>query len=103
MRWTMTSHDPALTTPTQLVLLGFMGAGKSTVGPLIADLLGWHFYDADQVLEHRAGCTIAEIFDRRGEAGFRQLEESIVAELLLLNRTVIALGRGAIESASTRS
>ena len=99
----MTPPDSVLTTPAQIVLLGFMGAGKSTVGPLLAEMLGWEFFDADHVLEQRAGCTIAELFVRHGEAGFRQLEESTVAELLELNRTVIALGGGAIESASTRS
>lgn len=99
----MTPPDSVLTTPAQIVLLGFMGAGKSTVGPLLAELLGWQFFDADQVLEQRAGCTIAELFLRHGEAGFRRLEESTVAELLGLDRTVIALGGGAIESASTRA
>jgi shikimate kinase len=99
----MTSHDPVLTTPAQIVLLGFMGAGKSTVGPLLANLLGWEFFDADQVLEQREGCTIAELFVRHGESGFRQLEESTVADLLGMNRTVIALGGGAIESPSTRA
>src|SRR4051812_10568761 len=103
MRWTMTPLDSVSTTPAQIVLLGFMGAGKSTVGPLLAEMLGWQFFDADQVLEHRAGCTISELFIRHGEAGFRQMEESTVAELLGVNRTVIALGGGAIESASTRS
>ncbi len=99
----MTPPDSGLTTPAQIVLLGFMGAGKSTVGPLLAEILGWQFLDADQVLECRAGCTIAELFLRHGEDTFRRLEESTVAELLELNRTVIALGGGALESASTRS
>ena len=99
----MTPPDSGLTKPAQIVLLGFMGAGKSTVGPLLADILGWQFFDADQVLERRAGCTIAELFLHHGEAAFRRLEESTVAELLELNRTVIALGGGALESASTRS
>ena len=94
----MTPPDSVVTTPAQIVLLGFMGAGKSTVGPLLAEILGWQFFDADQLLEHREGCTIAELFVRHGEVGFRQLEESTVAELLGLNRTVIALGGGAIES-----
>lgn len=99
----MTPLDSGRTTPAQIVLLGFMGAGKSTVGPLLAELLGWQFFDADAVLESREGCTIAELFSRDGEAAFRQLEESTVADLLTLDRTVIALGGGAIESSSTRS
>jgi shikimate kinase len=102
MRWKMTSPD-SVTTPAQIVLLGFMGAGKSTVGPLLADMLGWQFFDADEVLERRSGCTIADLFSRHGEEGFRRLEESTVAELLRLDHTVIALGGGAVESALTRS
>jgi shikimate kinase len=103
MRVTMTPPDSVLTTPVQIVLLGFMGAGKSTVGPLLADILNWQFLDADEVLERREGCTIAELFARAGEEDFRRLEESTIAELLTLDGTVIALGGGAIESASTRS
>src|SRR5450631_830970 len=99
----MTPLDSIQTTTAQIVLLGFMGAGKSTVGPLLAELLGWQVFDADTVLERRAGCTIAELFARDGEAGFRRLEESTVAELLGMDQTVVALGGGAIESASTRS
>ncbi len=102
MRWKMTSPD-SVTTPAQIVLLGFMGAGKSTVGPLLADMLGWRFFDADEVLERHSGCTIAELFSRHGEQEFRRLEESTAAELLKVDHTVIALGGGAIESASTRS
>jgi shikimate kinase len=102
MRWKMTSPD-SVTTPAQVVLLGFMGAGKSTVGPLLADILGWKFFDADEVLERHSGYTIADLFSSHGEEGFRRLEESTVAELLKFDHTVIALGGGAIESASTRS
>lgn len=98
----MTPLDFQLTA-VQIVLLGFMGAGKSTVGPLLAELLGWRFLDADEVLERHEGCTIAELFSRHGEEDFRRLEESTVAELMILDRTVIALGGGAIESALTRS
>ena len=66
-------------------------------------MLGWRFFDADEVLERHSGCTIAELFSRHGEQEFRRLEESTAAELLKVDHTVIALGGGAIESASTRS
>lgn len=87
----------------RIVLLGFMGAGKSTVGTLLAQRLGWDFHDADAVLEKRTGLTIAELFTHHGEAGFRVLEAEAVATLMQQQHAVIALGGGAIESSSTRS
>ena len=59
--------------PRRIVLTGFMGSGKSTVGPLLAQRLGWRFIDADNVIESEAGCPISEIFRRQGEAAFRDL------------------------------
>jgi shikimate kinase len=84
------------------VLTGFMGSGKSTVGPLLAARLGWQFLDADSVLEAEAGLTIAEIFARHGEAAFRDLEHAAIARLAATNSLVLALGGGAIERPQTR-
>jgi shikimate kinase len=86
----------------RIILTGFMGSGKSTVGPLIASRLGWRFLDADDVLEAEAGCTIAEIFSRHGETHFRNLEHAIIARLIATDNLVLALGGGAIERADTR-
>lgn len=86
----------------RIVLTGFMGSGKSTVGPLVAEQLGWRFVDADEAIEADAGCTIAEIFAREGEAAFREREAAAVARLLLDDRLVLALGGGAIEREATR-
>jgi shikimate kinase len=58
------------TQPRRIVLTGFMGSGKSTVGPIIAARLGWQFVDADNVIEAEAGATIADIFARHGEDAF---------------------------------
>ena len=52
--------------PRRIVLTGFMGSGKSTVGPLLAERLGWRFVDADEAIAAEAGCTIPEIFRARG-------------------------------------
>lgn len=90
------------TPPRRIVLTGFMGSGKSTVGPLLAARLGWQFLDADSVLEAEAGFTIAEIFARRGEAAFRDLEHATIARLAATNALVLALGGGAIEQPQTR-
>ena len=57
--------------PRRIVLTGFMGSGKTTVGPLVAARLGWNFVDLDDVIEAEAGATIAELFSRHGEAAFR--------------------------------
>jgi len=86
----------------RIVLTGFMGSGKSTVGPLVAARLGWRFIDADNVIEAEAGCKIAEIFARQGEAAFRELEHATIARLAASNNLVLALGGGAIERAETR-
>jgi shikimate kinase len=85
------------------VLTGFMGSGKSTVGPLLARRLGWNFIDADDVIEAEAGCTIAELFARHGEAPFREREHAAIARLAAGERLVLALGGGAIEHPATRS
>ncbi|MGP8252283.1 MAG: shikimate kinase [Terracidiphilus sp.] len=86
----------------RIVLTGFMGSGKSTVGPLVAARLGWRFIDADNVIEAEAGCTIAEIFARQGEAAFRDLEHATIRLLAATGNLVLALGGGAIERVETR-
>lgn len=80
-----------------------MGSGKSTVGPLLARRLGWRFVDVDDVIEAEAGCKIAEIFSRQGEAVFRDREQETIARLAAEDRLVLALGGGAIEREQTRA
>jgi shikimate kinase len=88
--------------PRRIVLTGFMGSGKSTVGPLLADRLGWSFLDVDDVIEAEAGITIAELFSRHGEGQFREREHATIARLAAGDGLVLALGGGAIEKAETR-
>lgn len=95
--------EPAEELPRRIVLTGFMGSGKSTVGPLLAARLGWRFVDADAVVEAEAGVSIAEIFRRDGEASFRALEQATILRLAAEDALVLALGGGAIESADTRT
>lgn len=87
---------------SSIVLTGFMGAGKTTVGELLAARLGWRFVDTDRVVEERAGMTVAEIFERQGEAAFRQIEAEAVRETAAGASLVLALGGGALERAETR-
>ena len=79
-----------------------MGSGKTTVGPLVAQRLGWQFIDVDDVIEAEAGCTIAELFSRDGEAAFRDRESDTVARQAAADSLVLALGGGAIERDETR-
>ncbi len=77
-----------------LVLIGFMGTGKSSVGRLAADVLQFTFLDTDRVIEARAGATISDLFARQGEPAFREWERKIVDELTRRSKTVIATGGG---------
>jgi shikimate kinase len=88
--------------PRRVVLTGFMGSGKSTVGPLLAARLGWKFVDVDEVIEAEAGVTIAELFARAGEGEFREREHATISRLAAADALVLALGGGAIEKAETR-
>jgi shikimate kinase/3-dehydroquinate synthase len=87
-----------------LALIGFMGAGKSTLGPLLADRLGRPFVSVDTVVEERAGTTIAELFSARGDAAFRELEENAALDVLARRPPmVIELGGGGLGSERTRA
>ncbi len=85
-----------------IVLVGFMGAGKTTVGRLLAAELGLPFTDSDQVIEERAGRPVPQIFADDGEPAFRTLEHQVIASLLDGPELVLALGGGAAEHPLTR-
>ena len=88
---------------THLALVGFMGAGKSTLGPQLADRLGRAFVSIDAVVEQRVKMSVAGVFDAQGEAGFRALEEEAALDVLSRRPpTVVELGGGALASARTR-
>ena len=78
----------------QIVLVGLPGAGKSTVGPLLAEKLGWRFLDFDPVIEKESGLTIGEIFAQLGEAEFRRRETQLTGRLASEPRVVLAPGGG---------
>jgi shikimate kinase len=81
------------------VLTGFMGTGKSSVGVRLAARLGIPFVDTDEMIERREGCTIAELFARKGEGYFRDAERRAVVEASAHEDAVIATGGGAIVDA----
>lgn len=84
-----------------IVLVGFMGAGKTTTGKELARRLGWSFEDLDDRIERREQCSIPEIFNRLGESGFRGVEQDALVEAVaeLGPRRVLALGGGAFVQA----
>ena len=79
-----------------LYLIGMMGAGKSSTGAVLAQTLGYQFFDTDGVIEAAAKQPIADIFASQGEAAFRQLETDVLAELSTYRRLVIATGGGIV-------
>lgn len=86
-----------------VVLVGLMGAGKSTIGRRLAECLGLDFVDADQEIEAAAGCTVPEFFERHGEDEFRKGERRVIARLLERPTHVLATGGGAFMDPDTRA
>lgn len=82
-------------THSALFLIGMMASGKSTVGKALAARLGWDFFDVDREVERRTGVTVAEIFEKEGEAGFRRRETEMMAELTIRPGCIVAMGGGA--------
>lgn len=80
-----------------IYLIGMMGSGKTTVGKHLAQNLNYSFIDTDSAIEAIAGCPISTIFERDGEAYFRELETRVLAELSAYTRTAIATGGGIIQ------
>ena len=85
-----------------IFLVGMMGAGKTSVGRVLAKRLNKVFYDSDQVIEERTGVKVAVIFEIEGEAGFRLRESAVVDELTQLGDIVLATGGGAILTGENR-
>ena len=85
-----------------VVLVGMMGAGKTTVGRRLAPRIGLPFFDADNEIEQAAGMSVAELFKRHGEQSFREGEAKVLARLLDDPPCVIATGGGALINADTR-
>ncbi len=83
-------------TKPSIVLCGFMGCGKTTVGKVLARQLGWQFVDMDQLIEEQAGMTVSQIFEEKGEDAFRAMEREAVRRLSAKPSLVIATGGGVL-------
>jgi shikimate kinase len=79
-----------------LYLIGMMGAGKSTVGRILARELGYRFVDTDALIERVAGMSVSEIFAERGEEGFRELEAQVLGEVAAYKNLAVATGGGIV-------
>ena len=86
-----------------LILIGYRGSGKSTVGAMLAERLGRRFIDLDQIIVERAGMSIREIFTKEGEAGFRQREQEACQSLRRVRNSVVALGGGSLVESENRT
>lgn len=94
---------PALPIDRPVVLVGMMGAGKTTIGRRLAEVLALPFHDADEEIETAAGMRVSELFEKHGEASFRQGEAKVIARLLSGDPIVLATGGGALTNAETRA
>lgn len=89
--------------PCRIALVGLMGAGKSQVGRRLAAIVSWPFWDADRLIEARAGRSVPDIFREEGEDAFRHLETIVLAELCAKTPPLVAaLGGGIVESSANR-
>jgi shikimate kinase len=89
--------------PKNIYLIGLMGAGKSTVGKMLAKRLGKTFFDSDHEIEKRCGVKIPTIFEMEGEEGFRKRESTVIKDLTLLEDIVLATGGGSVLLPENRS
>ena len=86
----------------KLYLVGFMGAGKSSVARALSRRIGWRAEDVDERIEAREGRRVAEIFAQRGEPYFRELERAVIAELLPMRQVIVATGGGTFADPDSR-
>ena len=91
-----------MTHKKNIVLLGMMGSGKSTIGYLLSKSISLKFFDIDKIIEKEAGLKINSIFEKKGELYFRNLEEKITLKLLKDKRKIISLGGGGFLNSNIR-
>jgi shikimate kinase len=87
----------------KLYLVGFMGAGKTTIGRALSRRIGWRFEDIDECIESRVRRSVASIFAQHGEPYFRQLEREVLSELLPQRQLIVATGGGTFAEADNRA
>lgn len=98
---TFTLKDAKKNLSRPITMIGMMGTGKTHMGKLLAKKLAWPFFDSDHLVEEKAGCSVAEIFELWGEEKFRESEARTIQGLTSMKRCVIATGGGAIMNEET--
>ncbi len=99
----LTAHEARKLKPNNVILVGLMGSGKTTVGKLLSRQFRWPFYDTDHEIVRRNGVSIPTIFELEGESGFRLREEQVVADLVKHSKIILATGGGVVLSPSNRA
>lgn len=89
-------RSPLESRKRRIFLTGFMGSGKSTVGPILANSIGYDYIDTDKAIEDREGKTVREIFEEQGEEMFRSIEEALIISLCEQENIVVSLGGGSL-------
>jgi shikimate kinase len=90
-------------TPARLLLVGMMGAGKTTIGRMVADRLGWPYFDSDAEVEAKTGRTVPEIFAADGEQAFRALETEVLRGALQQDHVVVSVAGGVVLDPANRA
>jgi shikimate kinase len=90
-------------TTDKIYLVGFMGAGKTTVGRVLSRRLGWRLLDIDELIEQREHATVSDLFAKRGEAYFRSVERAVLAEQVATRHAVVATGGGTFADPQNRA
>lgn len=83
-----------------IVLIGFMGSGKTTIGKLVSQKLGYGFIDSDELIEQKCGMKVSDIFNLYGEEYFREVEARVISEISDYTRVIISCGGGAVKQKS---
>lgn len=91
-----TDNKNTLMRTARIYLTGFMTSGKSTIGPILANVLGWNFFDLDSEIQKAEGSTVVEIFEEKGEKYFRERETILLEKLSHCDDVIISLGGGTI-------
>ena len=88
---------------SKIILVGMMGAGKTTIGKLLSDKLGYDFIDLDKIIEEKSGVKINTIFEIEGEAGFRDRELQVLSDSIEKDKVIISTGGGIVTNEKSRS
>tara|TARA_B100000035_G_scaffold315425_1_gene336058 strand:+ start:19294 stop:19875 length:582 start_codon:yes stop_codon:yes gene_type:complete len=97
------NKDYILDMVTKIILVGMMGAGKTTIGKLLSNKLGYDFIDLDKIIEEKSGVKINTIFEIEGETGFREREFQVLSDSIEKDKVIISTGGGIVSNEKSRA